>query len=271
MKPEERHELKTNELADWIANFPEWAKENTGTIAYAAIVIIVVAVMAYFKWYRPAHAISQEQIEMSQLAGQMEMMKLRLVNSKNQTTEGTELLRSTADRFNALAGRLSLPEQAAFALIKQGEALRAELHFAPPDFAKDPNALAFQINKAKNCYQQALEKISIDHPLAAAAKFGLGLCAEELGNFDDAQKIYGEIVKNEKYLGTSAISMARERMSDMVDYKGNFVFVEKPKAPSAQFLPAPSMPLGPRIENLPPKAPAPAPTKPAESNAPATK
>ncbi len=28
MKSEHRHELKTNELAEWIANFPTWAKEN---------------------------------------------------------------------------------------------------------------------------------------------------------------------------------------------------------------------------------------------------
>ena len=59
MDTEHRHELKTNELADWLANLPQWAKENTGTIAYVAIVIIIVAVVAYMKYYRPAAAVSR--------------------------------------------------------------------------------------------------------------------------------------------------------------------------------------------------------------------
>jgi hypothetical protein len=272
MKSEERHDLKTNELADWIANFPEWAKENTGTLAYVAVLIIVVAVAAYFKWYRPAHTISREQVEMSQLAGQLEMNKLRLVSAKNSAMESPELLRGVADRLDAISGQLSQPENAAFALIKRGEAIRAELHYAPADFAQDPNARAFHINKAKTCYQQALAKVSIDHPLAAMAQFGLGLCAEELGNFDEAQKIYSDIVKNEKYVGTATLPMARERLSDMADYKGTFVFKETPKAPLPPEMP--SAPIGPRIENLPPKAVTPppaAPAKPAETNAPAAK
>ena len=67
--------------------------------------------------------------------------------------------------------------------------------------------------------------------------------------------------------GTMIVSMAKERISDMVDYKGKFVFVETPKAPPAPSF-SPSMPLGPRIENLPPKAAAPAvtPVKPVEAN-----
>ena len=270
MKSEERHELKTNELADWIANFPEWAKENSGTIAYAAIVIIIVGVVAYLKWYRPTHAVSREQIEMSQLAGQLAMAKLQVAAPKDQASANPAIIRGMADRLGTVAGQLSQPEYIASALIKQGEALRAELHYAPAGFAADPNALAFQVNKAKKCYQQAVEKAGGNPQLAAMAQFGLGLCAEEVGNFDEAQKIYHDIAANESYVGTVIVSMARERAVDMNDYKGTFVFVATPQTP-----PAPEMPVGPRIENAPPKAvlpvPAPATVKPAESNAPAAK
>ena len=48
MKSEHRHELKTNELAEWITNFPAWAKENAKVIiASAALVIVIVAVYAW--------------------------------------------------------------------------------------------------------------------------------------------------------------------------------------------------------------------------------
>ena len=273
MKSEERHELKTNELAEWIANFPEWAKENSGTIAYAAIVIIIVGVVAYLKWYRPMHAVSREQIEMSQLANQLEMAKIQVVSAKDQASANPAAIRSMADQLGAIAGQLSQPEYAAFALIKQGEALRAELHYRSSEFAADPNALAFQINKAKTCYQQAVEKAGGNPQLAAMAQFGLGLCAEEVGNFEEAQKIYHDITANEAFSGTVIVSMARERATDMNDYKGTFVFIETAQTPAAPAMP--EMPLGPRVENLPPKAvtpaPAPATVKPAESNAPAAK
>jgi tetratricopeptide (TPR) repeat protein len=265
MKSEERRELKTNELADWIMNFPEWAKENTGTIAYVIVLLIIVAVVAYIKWYRPAHATSREQLEMSALVSQLEIAKLQLVASKSTTPQNPEMIRTVADRLDSIAVLLTQPEYAALALIKRGEALRAELHYAPVDFAKDPNALAFQIDKARNCYQQALEKADGNPQLEAAAQFGLGLCQEELGNFEDAQRIYQDIIKNENYAGTAIWPMARDRSADMADYKGKFVFIEKPK-PAA---PAPSMPLGPRIQpapQAPTPTPAPAPVKPAETN-----
>ena len=268
MKSEERHELKTNELAEWIANFPEWAKENSGTIAYAVIVLIIVGVAAYFKWYRPTHAISREQIEMLQLANQLEMAKVQVVSVKDQASANPAAIRSMADQLGAIAGQLSQPEYAAFALIKQGEALRAELHYRLLEFAADPNALAFQVNKAKACYQQAVEKAGDNPQLAAMAQFGLGLCAEEVGNFEEAQKIYHDITANGAYAGTVIVSMARERAVDMTDYKGTFVFVETPKAPPAPMMPM--TPVGPRIEAAP-KALAPTPVKPVETNSPAAK
>ena len=43
MKSEHRHELKTNELAEWLGNFPQWAKENLRMIIYVTVVIVAVA------------------------------------------------------------------------------------------------------------------------------------------------------------------------------------------------------------------------------------
>ena len=35
MKSDHRHELKTNELAEWLGNLPQWTKENLVTIIIA--------------------------------------------------------------------------------------------------------------------------------------------------------------------------------------------------------------------------------------------
>ena len=48
MKSEHRHELKTNELAEWLNNFPQWAKQNYRTIIY--VTVVVVAIIAAYFW-----------------------------------------------------------------------------------------------------------------------------------------------------------------------------------------------------------------------------
>ena len=47
MKSDHRHELKTNELADWLAHFPEWANQNRTNIIAVAVVLAVV----FDLWY----------------------------------------------------------------------------------------------------------------------------------------------------------------------------------------------------------------------------
>ncbi|MHC4595136.1 MAG: hypothetical protein ACYS19_09345, partial [Planctomycetota bacterium] len=77
---------------------------------------------------------------------------------------------------------------AALALIKQAEALRTELHYRPGTVSKED--LTAQINQAKAGYADAIERSSFNPSLMAKAKFGLGLCEEELGNFAEAEQIY---------------------------------------------------------------------------------
>ena len=51
MKSDHRHELKTNELADWMAHFPDWARENRNNlIAVGAIVYALPAALATYLW-----------------------------------------------------------------------------------------------------------------------------------------------------------------------------------------------------------------------------
>ncbi len=65
--------------------------------------------------------------------------------------------------------------------------------------------------------------------MRAAAEFGLGICEEELGNFEGARKIYDEIVNNEAFDGTVNIKQAQLRLDMMADYKASVVFMPKPK------------------------------------------
>jgi tetratricopeptide (TPR) repeat protein len=83
---------------------------------------------------------------------------------------------------------------AAFALIKRAEALRTEIHFRLGPLNQQD--LTTQINLAKDSYNEAIKRAASLPSLLAEAKFGLGLCEEELGNFEAAQKIYQDVATN---------------------------------------------------------------------------
>ena len=50
MKSEHRHELKTNELAEWIAHLPQWTRENLRTIIYVSVVAVLVIGSSFWYW-----------------------------------------------------------------------------------------------------------------------------------------------------------------------------------------------------------------------------
>ena len=85
-----------------------------------------------------------------------------------------------------------------------------------------------QTNKAKDSYATALAKSSTNPTVAAAAEFGLGLCEEELGNFDQARKIYREIASNTEYQGIVTVAQAQRRVNTMADYRQKIAFKPDP-------------------------------------------
>ena len=134
---------------------------------------------------------------------------------------------------------------AAFALIKRAEALRMELHYRQGNVSKQE--VAAQINQAKASYTEALERCPTNPTLMATAKFGLGLCEEELGNFEVAEQIYRDITLNPDLDCTIAAAQAKLRLETMADYKQKIVFRPAPKKPAIEL----TMPAD---TNLPPEA-----------------
>ena len=142
---------------------------------------------------------------------------------------------------------------AASALIKRADALRTELHYRLGTVSKE-DATA-QINRAKAAYSEAIElvaakraaagKAASNQSLAATARFGLGLCEEEIGNFAQAQQIYRDIVTNPGFEHTTAAVQAKIRLDSIAQYQQKVVF----KTPAK---PATTTPSRPQIKlNLP--------------------
>ena len=236
MKSDHRHELKTNELADWLSNLPEWTKENFLTIVITVAAVVAAAAIYGWMLYSKNVVQAQEQTEFTNLINQVSSGKMQILQGqKEQGRDFSFVLLQPANALKSFAQKTNNKQMAALALIKRAEALRAELHYGNVD----DEYLKNQTNQAKASYTEALEKCKADPSLAATAKFGIGLCEEELGNFEQAKTIYQEIADNPDYENTLSRIRAKQRLETMADYEQNITFepAPKPSTPALQTTP----------------------------------
>lgn len=222
MKSEHRHQLKTNELAEWIVNLPQWAKENAKMIIYIAVLAVVVIGVYLWKVYEKRIVTAREQLKLTNLIAQIAQGRTGIIQAQSQGIDTSYALIQVADNLQNIAQNTKDEQIAAFALIKRAEALRTELHYRFGNISSGD--FTAQINRAKDSYAKAIEKSSANPSLKAMAKLGLGLCEEELGNFERARKIYGEITTNTDFEGTIAAAQAKQRLRTMADYQQKVVF-----------------------------------------------
>jgi flagellar basal body-associated protein FliL len=234
MKSDHRHELKANELADWLAHFPDWLKANRTTLIAAGAVIVVAAVVYFWMFYQNNIASAREQVRLTNLVTQLPRQKAELARA--QGGDQSYLLLNLAKDLQTFAEGSGNRAMAALALIERGDTLRAELHYRKGEVSREE--IAKQIALAQASYEQALAKApATQSALAATARFGIGLCEEELGNLGKAREIYQDVAENKTYAGTAARAAATLRLKTMDDYKGIVVFKPAPEPPAQASMP----------------------------------
>jgi hypothetical protein len=232
MKAKHRHELKTNVLAEWIANFPEWAKKNLRMIIYISVVVIAVGGSAAFYWYRKNVESVRKQLQLTSLITRLSQGKLQVLQQQFRGMDVSYMLIQIADGLENFARNAKNDQMAALALVKRAEALRTELHCRLGTISELDKQAAME--RAKTSYTEAIDKAVANRSLVATAKLGLGLCEEELGNFEQAEQIYTEIVSSGGFEGTAAAAAAKRRLATMADYQPEVVFASAPQPEPVQ-------------------------------------
>ena len=222
MKAEHRHELKTNELAEWLNELPEWATENLRTIIVVCVVVVAAAGSFFYIRYQKDALLTDQRIKLTTLVTRLEQAKRDVFAAHQQGADSSyELLKLATDIKN-MADRCKDNALAALGYIKYAEAIRAELHYQPKMLGErdviDP------INKAKTAYNMAIERAPGSAELMATAKFGLGLCEEELGNVAKAKELYNEVSTTAAYSGIAVSVAARQRLETVGEYQQKVVF-----------------------------------------------
>ena len=266
MKAEHRHELKTNALAEWLTQFPDWARENLISIIVIAATIIGLGVFFFFR-SRARSTRLEEQYRFTGIVNQISNNKIGILQSRDKDTDQSFLLFGPVEPLESFSKSTDDENLASFALIKKAEAVRSQLHYRTETVSQTD--LTTQIGVAKQSYMAALERSGDNASLRAAAKFGLGLCEEELGNFDEARKIYSEIAEDDALEGTATVKQARLRLDTMGDYQANVVFSPRPKSEVIKIEPV-TIDLKPDDPNKSTAATQPkVPFEPVDTNAPA--
>ena len=272
MRADHRHELKTNELADWLMHFPDWLRENRNSLLGMAAILVIAVAVYFWIYYHKNIASARTQTRLTNLVTQLPKQKADIAQAMGKGDQ-SYLLIDLARDLQDFAQSTNDPEMSALALIERAETLRSELHYRSGEVSRDE--MAKQLAQAQASYEQALKKAEDVPALAATAQFGLGLCEEELGNFDKAKGIYKAISENAAYDGTSAKAAAAFRLKTVDDYKTTVVFKPAPppqaSAPTIQLTPGQAnspvvipVPVNP----TPTPAPAPVPTTPAPAPVP---
>lgn len=259
MDAEHRHELKTNELANLISHSGQFIRKHYMQIIGLILIIIAIGLWAPVKGFRE-RAKHQAQAQAAEVIEQLPQNKIRAIQSQAQNMGASNALLISANALEIEAQKTKNPLLGALALIKRGEALRSDLHYRSSDV--EPAEIKSYIEQARKAYNSAIEKAKGQpggNVFEAMANFGLGLCAEEMGDLKKAKKIYESIIARPEYEGTIFPTQAQLRLESIDDSKGKFVFVSDPE-PAASEVPLPTI-----LPEAPPQQAPPVLVEPAET------
>ena len=248
MKSEHRHELKTNELADWIAHLPQWTRKNQRMIIYVSVVTILVVASYIWHRYQKDIVAVQRTSQLTSLVTQIPQGKLRILEAQARGLDIAYMLIQNADELNNTAEQIKDNQMSALALVKRAEALRTELHYRLGTVSEQD--IISQIALARESYNKAIAKAPANPSLMAMAKFGLGLCEEEVGNFEQAKQIYNEVATNADFAGTVAAVQAKRRLEKADDYRQKVTFRPAPKPAPVEII-QPGFDLAPLDTGVP--------------------
>jgi predicted negative regulator of RcsB-dependent stress response len=222
MKSDHRHELKTNALADWMAHFPEWSKKNAKPLIGGTTLVILIVVAFLWSQYNNTVLAQTHRSEFTSNMANLEIVIMQVAQNSAQGEDTSITLGETSDTLGELAQNTSTKTMAALAYFKQAEMLREQIHFENGQPTID--AITDRIETAKAAYGMALEQGKANKTLTSLAQYGLGLCAEELGQFDEAGKIYQALISDDSYKGTIGQVSATNRVQAMANFNGSITF-----------------------------------------------
>lgn len=219
MDSEHRHELKSNELADFLTNLPQFCKDNARPILGVSLIIIALVTWPMFNKMGKQKTIARQ----SQVTENIQQLNQSIGKalSKADDPQALDTILLNAQTLLDSSSTAKNADLKALACIKAAQGYRTWLHLAKNNL--DAAAVEEKILKAADAYTKAGD-VAKTPTLQAMAQLGLGLCAEERGQTEEAAAIYKAIVANESFAATALPKEAQARLDALTDNAKAFIF-----------------------------------------------
>ncbi len=237
MRAEERHRLKTNELAQKLSELPEYLRKHSKIISVGIVVLVAVGVVGSFWWSARKKSYSRRNEELQGLFPQVVQIQDSVAKAAQDPKTQSETTYNISSLLGAL-GNLSSEAQGTpvgmMALMQQADLERSELYYTHRQLSDQEREKIYRTSES--LYQQILKQYGQHAQAMGMAKLGLALLAEDRGDWDKAKKTYDEILaeKDGKLTGTTfpLLAKRRLRMIDDIDIPIEFPYIEpKPEEP----------------------------------------
>jgi tetratricopeptide (TPR) repeat protein len=209
MKTARRQQLRTNELAQSLADLLEYLRRNSGAVlAVVAGAVLVVGLGVY--WYAArvsAYEQGWDDFYASQLAGERSS-DARLAEMK------------------AVAGKYKDPALVATAWAKVGDACIQEAMSGTRSVEEQQRLLG----EAANAYMTVVNHYPDQLLDVADARFGLAFLAENLQRFDEARNHYQKILDDARFANMPYKAQAEEAIKRLQEISQPVVFAPSPPA-----------------------------------------
>jgi hypothetical protein len=258
MKAEERHKMKTNDLAESIEHLPDYLRTHGPRIAVIVVAVLVVGI-GWLWWSNSVQAAKHQQVEkLHELLVTIDTLQgMTAYQSRQATAPGQDTSQAFPVSYSAnvmLQSLGELAEQAkgtpvaATAILQQAEVMRSELLYAGRAIsANDKQEIC---NAVKALYEHVIELHSGSPVATGAARMGLGLVAEELGNWDQARDIYQKLASetNTPIAATAFPAAAKQRLADLDSLSEPLAFAPAKAIPVAETILKPDLSIVPATD-----------------------
>ena len=258
MKSQERHKLKTNELAQFIGEIPEKFKKHGSLITTIALVVLIALVGGIIARRYLAQGKQQQR---DQLFQQMLAADSLQLDALRRAQMGAEVASDPANAilpYDATSITLTLSNIARDAQnnpvgltagLLQAELSLSQLYFSDQNITDDEKNQILQ--SAEILFQQSLQEYPNIPYAVGAAKIGLATIFEEQGQWDQARTQFEEIIalQDDLLIGTIYPKLAQRRLTLIDTVSTPITFPEIKPVHPADFL-APD--LLPDFPDLPP-------------------
>ncbi len=202
MDTQERHELKQNDLEEFLRNFKEWWSKNQNTVL-AVIAIAAICFMAFSLWTSHSERVHEEAWSTLAMKSSPETHRQLALSHDNRTIRMLAALRG-ADGFLAEAN------EPAESISGTNEASQDTL------------------NKAEELYQLVIDEAEFNE-YRINALFGLAAVAENRHNWEQARNYYQQVIETAGP-GLSFFSkQAESRMAMLTELATPVAFAPEPE------------------------------------------